>query len=187
MGFGLLVIGVALWWAAHLFKRLAPGRRAALGAKGRGLVSLALLASVVLMVLGYRAAPYVALWDTQPWMIHVNNLLVLVGLWMMSPAGTKGRLLARVRHPMLAGFRAWAAAHVLVNGELGALILFGGLFLWAIVTPAVINRAEPAWTPRAEGSLAKDAMFAVASVVLMAVIGYVHAWLGYWPFPGSAG
>ena len=52
----LLIIGVALWSAAHLFKRLAPARRAALGAPGQGYVAGALLVSVVLMVLGYRGA-----------------------------------------------------------------------------------------------------------------------------------
>ena len=43
----------------------------------------------------------------------------------------------------------------------------------------VINRAEPNWTPPAKGSIAKDGMFLVASLVLLAVIGWVHTWLGY--------
>lgn len=183
MGFVLLILGVALWWAAHLFKRVAPERRAAMGDAGRGVVAVAILLSIVLMVIGYRMTDYIHVWSPPAFMVHINNLLVLIAIWMMSPAGTKGRILHKVRHPMLGGFRAWAVAHLLVNGDLASIVLFGGLFLWGIVEMKAINRAEPNWTPGAPGTLAKDAMFLVASLVLMAVIGYIHGWLGYWPFP----
>jgi hypothetical protein len=88
-----------------------------------------------------------------------------------------------MRHPQLAGFRAWAFAHLLVNGDLASVILFGGLFLWALAEVVLINKAEPEWTPGAAGSYAKDGMFLVASLVLMAVIGYIHYWVGPWPYP----
>ncbi|MCE8544826.1 NnrU family protein [Ruegeria pomeroyi] len=183
MGFVLLILGVALWWAAHLFKRVRPAQRAAMGDRGKGKVALVLLGSVVLMVIGFRMTPYVHVWAPPAYLTHANNLLVLVAIWMMSPAGTKGKLLNKMRHPQLAGFRAWAAAHLLVNGDLASIILFGGLFLWGIVEVAAINAAEPEWTPGKPGTLGKDAMFLVASVVLMAVIGYIHGLVGPWPFP----
>lgn len=184
MGFVILIAGVALWWAAHLFKRLAPARRAALGARGKGAVALALLASIVLMVLGFRMADNVFVWAPPAWTLHLNNLAVLVAIWMMSPAGTRGAILTGLRHPMIAGFGLWAAAHLLVNGDLAAIVLFGGLLAWVPVQVAAINRAEPGWTPGPKGTLAGDAMFLAASAVLMGVIGWVHGWLGYWPFPG---
>ena len=180
----LLVIGILLWMGAHLFKRIMPDARAALGSKGQGLVALALVASIVLMVLGYRGAEFVNVWYPPSYMTHVNNLLVLIGIWAMSPAGTKGMLLSRVRHPMLMGFRLWALSHLLVNGDQASIVLFGGLLIWGVVEVVVINRAEPDWTPRTDGSLAKDGMFFVASLVLMAAIGYVHGLIGPSPFPG---
>ncbi len=183
MGFVLLILGVALWWAAHLFKRMAPERRAAMGDAGKGVVAVALVISIVLMVIGFRMAEVIPIWSPPAFMVHINNLLVLIAIWMMSPAGTKGRILNKVRHPMLGGFRAWAIAHLLVNGDLASIILFGGLFVWGIVAMVAINRAEPDWTPGEPGTLAKDGMFLVGSLVLMAVIGYIHGWLGYWPFP----
>lgn len=183
MGFAILILGIALWWGAHLFKRVAPARRAAMGDKGKGVVALAILASIVLMVIGYRMTDVINVWYPPSYLVHVNNLLMLLAIWMMSPAGTKGKLLHKMRHPQLAGFRAWAAAHLLVNGDLASIVLFGGLFLWGIVEVAVINKAEPDWTPGEEGTLSKDAMFLVASVVLLGVIGYIHGWLGPWPFP----
>ncbi len=154
-----------------------------MGNAGKGAVALALLISIVLMVIGFRATPYIAVWTPPSFMIHINNTLMVFALWLASPAGQKGRILNRVRHPMLAGVKLWAFAHLLVNGDLASIVLFGGLLAWAVVEVIVINRAEPEWTPPAPGTLAKDAMFFAISVVLLGVIGMIHGWLGYWPFP----
>lgn len=178
----LMILGVALWAAAHLFKRLAPGARASMGARGKGLVALVLLVSVVLMVIGFRGAPGIYVWGPPVWATHLNNLLILVAIFMMSPAPRKGRLLNNMRHPMLTGFGLWAIAHLLVNGDLASVLMFGGLLLWAVAEVIAINRAEPRWQPTETGTYAKDGIFLVASVLLMGVIGFIHSWLGYWPF-----
>jgi hypothetical protein len=86
---------------------------------------------------------------------------------------------------MLAGFGLWAFAHLLVNGDLTAIVTFGGLLAWALVEMRVINAAEPEWSPNPPGQIKFDAMFLAASVVALAVIGYIHAWLGVWPFGGG--
>ena len=183
MGFLILILGIVLWWAAHLFKRVRPEQRAAMGDKGRGPVTLAIVAGVVLMVIGYKLTPFIYVWAPPAFTIHLNNVLVLVAIWMMSPAGTKGKILSKVRHPMLMGFRTWAMAHLLVNGDLASMVLFGGLLLWGMVEVVVINKAEPEWSPRTDGSIAKDGMFFVASIVLLVIIGYVHGLVGPVPFP----
>lgn len=183
MGWLLLVAGVALWWAAHLFKRVAPECRAAMGDPGKAAVAVALVISIVLMVLGYRAVDYVPLWTPPTFMVHANNLLVLIAIFLMSPAAKRGRVLNGMRHPMLTGFAVWAFAHLLVNGDVASALLFGGLLAWAVADAKVISALEPGWTPPAPGSYAKDAMFLVASLVLMGVIGMIHGWLGPWPFP----
>ncbi|SNT34952.1 NnrU family protein [Tropicimonas sediminicola] len=183
MAWILLVLGVALWCGAHLLKRLAPDLRASLGdEKGRGIVAGGLLLSIVLMVVGYRMTAFVNVWYPPAFLTHLNNLLVLIAIFMMSPAPKKGRLLNGMRHPMLAGFSLWAVAHLLVNGDLASIVLFGGLLAWSLVAPVLINRAEPEWTPPAPGTLAKDGMFLAGSVVLLVVIGLIHSWLGYYPF-----
>jgi len=102
---------------------------------------------------------------------------------MFSPAPRRGRLLQGMRHPMLTGFSIWAIAHLLVNGDLASIILFGGLLIWAILAARIVNAAEPEWTPNTGGTYARDAMFLVGSVILLGVIGFVHNWLGVWPFP----
>lgn len=178
----LLILGVLLWAAAHFFKRAMPARRAAMGDKGKGIVALALLASIVLMVIGYRAADGAIFWGRSPAMTGINNLLMLAALYFVSPGPAKGAIFYRMRHPMLTGFALFAVAHLLVNGDMPSFVLFGGLLVWSLAEMVVINRAEPTWTPPPKGSIAKDAMFAAISLVLLFVIGQIHTWLGYNPF-----
>ena len=175
----LLILGVALWWAAHLFKRAAPGPRAAMGRKAKGGVAVALVVSILLMIFGYRMAEGAFFWGRHPATVGINNLMMLAALYFTSPGPKKGALFYRMRHPMLTGFLLWALAHLLVNGDVPSFVLFGGLGLWAIVEMVVINRAEPEWTPPQKGSIGKDAMFLAISVVLLFVIGFIHTWLGY--------
>ena len=182
MGFVLLILGVALWWAAHLFKRVMPERRAAMGDTGKVAVALALVMAIVLMILGYRMSDFIHVWARPDFMIHINNLLVLLGFYLMSPAGQKGRLLNRIRHPMLGGFKLWAFAHVLVNGNLASIVLFGGLLAWAVVEVITINKSEPDWTPGEPGTYGKDAMFLAGSIVLLGIVGYIHGLVGPSPF-----
>lgn len=184
MAWVLLLLGLVLWAGAHWFKRLAPARRAAMGSGGAGLVAGGIALSIVIMVIGYRGTETIFVWSPPGFLIHLNNLLILIAIFMMSPAGKRGRVLRGLRHPMATGFILWAIAHLLVNGDLASILLFGGLLIWTVVAIRIINRAQPAWQPRTDGTYAKDAMFLGASVVLMGIIGYIHFWLGYWPFPG---
>ncbi|WP_299610108.1 NnrU family protein [uncultured Tateyamaria sp.] len=180
----VLIAGVALWWGAHLFKRVAPERRAAMGDGGKGAVAIGIAVSIVLMVIGYRGADFVNVWFPPAFMIHINNLLMLIAIYLLSPAPKRGKLVSGMRHPMLTGFSLWAIAHLLVNGDLASIVLFGGLLVWAVMTARIINAAQPDWQRGPEGTLAKDAMFIVGSVVLLGIIGMIHNWLGVWPFPG---
>ena len=178
----LLILGLALWILAHFFKRALPAQRAAIGDRGKGAIALVLVLSVILMILGYRAWDGAFFWGRSPATTGINNLMMLAALYFTSPGPKKGALFYKMRHPMLTGFALWAAAHLLVNGDTPSFVLFGGLLVWALAEMVVINRAEPAWTPPPKGSIAKDAMFAAISLVLLGVIGAIHAWLGYPPF-----
>ncbi len=178
----LLILGVLLWAAAHFFKRAMPAPRAAMGNAGRGAVAVAVVVSIVLMTIGYRAAEGAFFWGRHPATTGINNLLMVAAFYFVTPGPKKGAIFYKMRHPMLTGFSLWAAAHLLVNGDVPSFILFGGLLVWALAEMVVINRTVPNWTPPAKGSIAKDAMFVVASLVLLAVVGAIHAWLGYNPF-----
>ena len=182
MGYPILILGVALWSVAHLFKRIAPERRAVLGDSGKGLVTLALLASILLMILGYRWADGDWLWSPPPFLRHVNNLLVLLGFYLFAASGMQTAITRVIRHPQLSGFKAWALAHLLVVPTAEGIILFGGLLAWAVVAVILINRAQPDWTRPAPAGAGKEAGAVAIALVASAIVGWIHGWLGVWPF-----
>lgn len=182
MSYLILIAGVALWAFAHSFKRLAPQKRASMGDPGKGLIALLLVVSIVLMVIGYRGAEVIDLWYPPTFLTHLNNLLMLIAVYLFAVSGMQTRLARVIRHPMLTGFKTWAFAHLLVNGDLASVILFGGLLAWAVVSMIMINRANREWARPAVAPIGKEIGAVIGAVVVLGAIGFVHNWLGYWPF-----
>lgn len=178
----LIVLGLALWWGTHLFKRLAPERRAVMGDAGKGLATVGILAGVVLMVIGYRGHEAPDLWYPPAFLTHVNNLLMLLAFYLYAASGMKTRITAVIRHPQLTAVKAWAVAHLLVNGDLASVILFGGLLGWAVVEVIVINRVEPRPAAPAPAALGKEVGALVGAVVVFGAVAWAHNWLGVWPY-----
>ena len=182
-----LILGLAIWVVAHIFKRVAPAARASMqaraGSASKGVFAGALLLSVVLMVIGYRAAEFVPVWQPPAWTVHLNDLLMLPAIALFGLGSSKSRLRGTLRHPQLSGFATWCVAHLLVNGDVASLVLWGVLLVWALAEIPLINAREPA-PPRFEGgSLKGDIRLGVITLVIYAVIAALHAWLGVWPFP----
>lgn len=180
----LLVAGLLLWSGAHLFKRVAPGARAKLGDPGKGLVALLLVVSVVLMVLGYRRAETGALWLPPEWTVHLNNLLMVVAFYLFAVSGPKGAKVwvgTKLRHPQLTAVILWAVAHLLANGEVKAVVLFGGMLAWAVASIAIINRQDGPWTPPPQAAAAKEVSTVVITAVVLTVVIGIHGWVGPWP------
>lgn len=183
----ILILGLVLWTAAHLFRRIAPGARARLGeGPGKMLVTVLSLAAIILMVIGYRRAGTEPVYVPLPGMGHLNNLLMLVALFLFGVSHSKGRTKAMLRHPMLLSVIVWAVAHLLVNGDLASIVLFGWLAVWAALSMLLINLREE-WRRPAPGPLRSDAIAVAVAVVLYGVIAGIHIWLGYNPFLGTYG
>ena len=183
----VLVFGLLLWVAGHLFKRILPGLRARLGEMpGKLIATILILAGVVLMAVGFRRAETVPVYAPLPGIGHLTDLLMLIAVFLYGVGHSKGRLRAYLRHPMLTGTIVWAVAHLLVNGDKASLILFGGIGVWAVVEIALIN-AQSRWTPPPKGGLRGDAINLAISLVIYGLIAGVHIWLGKNPFLGTYG
>ena len=179
----ILTAGVALWAYSHLMKRVTPGFRAGLGdGTGRLVATVLTLAALALMIYGYRSADVVQLWQPSAFLRHINNLLMLIAVILLNMGFSRGVLRAKMRHPMLGAVKVWALAHLLVNGDLASVILFGGLLAWAVVDMILINRMEPPWQRPRAGPVVNDVIYLALSLLLFGVIGYIHIWLGYNPF-----
>ena len=177
-----LVIGVLLWSYSHLMKRITPGFRASLGdGPGKGVVSVLTFLALAAMIYGYKQADPVILWDPPLFLRHVNNLLMLIAVVLVNLGYSRGVLRTRMRHPMLTSVKVWALAHLLVNGDLASVVLFGGLMAWAVVDVILINRMQPDWVRPAPGPVRNDVIYLAASVLVFVVIVAIHTWLGYPP------
>ncbi|MCG6884475.1 MAG: NnrU family protein [Silicimonas sp.] len=182
----LLLLGLLLWCGAHLAKRIAPGFRAGLtermGDGSKGIFAIAILLSVVLMTLGYQNYTGAFYWGRSAALVGINNLLMLLAVYLFASSGLKTRITGIIRHPQLTGFKAWALAHLLVNGDTASFILFGGLLAWAILEVILLNRQTERPAPPESYPAANEIKAVVGTVVVFAVISGVHIWLGYNPF-----
>ncbi len=177
----ILILGIALWAGFHGLKRLAPEQRKNLGNYGQAIVAMGILAGLVLMILGYRMAGSIEIWSPPYFMVHLNNLLMVLAVSLLAMSFTRGRMRARMRHPMLTAVKTWAIAHLLVNGDLASIVLFGSMFGWAMWSVIIINRAESWNRPEAVDS-GRDWMYLGLLVGLFAVMAVAHLLLGVAPF-----
>ncbi len=179
----LLILGIGLWYVSHLMKRLAPGLRAGLGdGPGKPIIAVLSVLALYLMIAGFRAADTVVLWSPPAFLTHLNNLLMLMAVFLVNLGFSRGVLRTKIRHPMLNAVKTWAIAHLLVNGDLASVVLFGSMFVWALADMILINRQEPAWNRPAPGPARNDLIYGVVALGVYGVVGWVHTWLGYWPF-----
>ena len=181
----LLILGMILWVGAHYFKRLMPDQRAALGNKGKGVIAVAIVASLVLIIIGYRGAAFINIWYPPSFMTHINNLLMVLAFWVYGSSAAKGAKAwpaYKTRHPQLMAVKIWAVAHLLVNGDLASIILFGGMLAWAVGSVILINKAEPNWTPPPAAGMKTYIRLAIITLVMLVVVIGIHTMLGVSPF-----
>lgn len=182
----LLILGLALWVGAHVFKRLAPEKRAAMtdrmGEGSKGVFAVLILLSVVLMVIGYKNADGPFWWGRNAALVGINNLLMLFSVYLFAASGAKTRITKVIKNPQLTGFKVWCLAHLLVNGDLSSFVLFGGLLAWAVWEVILLKRAGVVPEPKEDYPMNKEISALVATVVVFAAIAGVHIWLGYNPF-----
>jgi uncharacterized membrane protein len=180
----ILTLGVVLWAYSHLMKRVTPNLRASLGeAKGKGVVALLTFVALGLMIWGYRGtgAETIQLWNPPAFLNHINNLLMLIAVFLVNLGYVPGLLRSKMRHPMLGAVKAWALAHLLVNGDLASVILFGGILAWAVFDMIKINKMQ-VWARPAAGPVIYDIGYGIASIGIFGAIAWLHTYLGYWPF-----
>jgi uncharacterized membrane protein len=186
-----LLAGLAIFLGVHSIAIFAPRWREQLIARigvpsWKMRYSLVSIAGFVLIVMGYGAARLdpVVLYQPPFWLRHVAMLVMLPVFPLLLAAYLPGRIKAAVKHPMLAAVKAWALAHLLVNGMLADVLLFGGFLAWAVLDRISAGK-RPAVAQAAPGPLRNDVIAVVGGLVLYAVfVVWAHAWLfGVRPMP----
>ena len=179
----LFIIGLVLFLGTHSISIVAPGlRRQAIARFGeggfKGLYSILSIVGFVILIWGYgvaRAATPVVY--TPPTALkHFALLLMLPVFPLLLAAYLPGRIKAAVKHPMLTAIKTWGLAHLLSNGTLADILLFGGFLAWAVVDRISIKRRAVA--APAAGPITNDIIAIVVGLGLyVAFIFGLHQWL----------
>jgi uncharacterized membrane protein len=189
----VLIIGLVIFLGVHSLRIVADDWRAAQLArigeqKWKGWYSLASALGLVLIVWGYgmtRASPIVV-WDPPAWTRHATALLTLFAFLLIAAAYVPGnRIKAALGHPMVAGVKLWAFAHLLSNGRLGDVLLFGTFLVWAALDfVSARKRDRAAGTRYPAGTTAGDVKTIIGGVIVYVLFAFfLHKWLiGVAPF-----
>ena len=185
-----LIFGVLLWSAVHSIPSAARPLRGRLiervGAQPyQGLFALSIVASIVLMVVGWRATPPVPVYIPPSWGRTLASPLTFVAFILFVASAVTCNLKRFLRHPQLTGVATWAGAHLLANGESRSLVLFGALGLWSIVAMLLINRRDGAWQKPEALPWVEEVKPLAGGTLAWLVLLALHSWLfGVSPFPG---
>ena len=178
-----LLIGLALFFGVHSVAIVSPAGRARmihrLGERAwKALYALVSLCGFALMVYGFAMARHspVILYIPPAWLRHVALILMLPVFPLILAAYLPGRIKAAAKHPLLAAVKFWALAHLLANGSLADVLLFGGFLAWAVFDRISLKRRSAAQVVRpARPGPWNDLIAVVLGLALYALfIGWAH-------------
>ena len=179
MGFIVLILGLAVFFATHVFVTFRGARAKAIARLGTGRYRLIFgafaIAGLALVVWGYgyyRAHEWVQVWTPPAFMRHVTIGLMLLAAIFFTAAFIPSRLTARLRHPVLASVKTWAFAHLLSNGDLGAIILFASFLAWGVYARIAAKRRGDLGVKTAPAGWFNDILVVLIGIVIFLAIGY---------------
>ena len=181
----LFLVGLVLFLGIHSVAIVAPAWRDAQAARNpgawKGIYSVISIAGFALLIYGYglaRQSP-VVVWTPPTAMRHIALLLMVPVFPLLLAAYLPGRIKAAAKHPMLLAVKFWALAHLLSNGMLADLILFGAFLAWAVLDRiAVGRRAVPRAIPGAPASALNDVIALGGGLALyLLFVLWAHRWL----------
>jgi uncharacterized membrane protein len=180
MGLSLMILGLAVFVGGHAFATFRPERAAAVARVGewpyKGLFSLFALIGIVLISIGfgqYRAAGLIELWHPPSWTRHLTVALMWPATICLVAAYSRGDIQRLLKHPFLVGVKLWALAHLISNGDLGGIILFGSILAWAVFDRITLKRrSDPGMPAIPSGGRRNDVIAVVVGTLLYLALGF---------------
>ena len=182
----LFIVGLVIFLGIHSVAIVSPGwREAQIAQRGerawKGLYSVVSIVGFALLIYGYGLARHspVVLYTPPTMLRHIALLLMIPVFPLLLAAYLPGRIQTAAKHPMLLAVKIWATAHLLANGTLVDVLLFGAFLVWAALDRiAAKRRAQPRAVPGARPSSLNDLKAIAGGLVLYAVfLVWGHAWL----------
>jgi uncharacterized membrane protein len=180
LGLAVMILGLVLFLGVHTLTTQRALRARVVGAMGEGsykivyaAVALAGLALIVWGFAQYRAAGLWPVWTPPKAFKHIAVALMLPAVILVAASYIRGRIYTALKHPMLSGVKLWAAAHLLANGDLGAIILFGSILGWAVFDRISLkHRADAGAPPISVGGPGNDLIAVAVGVVAYLALAF---------------
>lgn len=180
MGLVVMILGLVLFLGIHLFITRRDARADLIARIGEGgykiAFSLVSTVGLVLIVWGYatyRATGWIDVWYPPVAMKHITIALMLPAVIMIAASYIRGRIYTTLKHPMLAGIKLWALAHLLANGDLGSILLFGSFLAWAVFDRISLKRRPDSGAPPIPvGGVGNDAIAVGVGVVAYLALAF---------------
>jgi uncharacterized membrane protein len=181
MGLGILILGLVLFIGGHVFATCRAQRETVIARIGlwpyKGLFSLVAIAGIVLIGVGfgeYRTAGWIDVWYPPRWTYYIAQLLMWPASILVVAAYIRGDIWRTLKHPMLVGVKTWAVAHLIANGDLGSILLFGSILAWAVFDRITLKRrSDPGAPPIPAGGRRNDMIALAVGTVLYLLLGFV--------------
>lgn len=181
----VLLLGLLIFFTLHSVSIVnEPWRNRMVAKLGEerwmGLYSLAAIVGFLLIIWGYGLARYdpVVLYSPPAWMRHISMLLLIPVFPLLLATYFPGRIKAATKHPMLLATKLWAFAHLLANGMLADVVLFGAFLAWAVVDRISMKRRTERAIPGLPPAKMNDVIAVVAGLALyVAFVLWLHKWL----------
>jgi uncharacterized membrane protein len=182
----ILIIGIIVFLATHTFTTFRGARERLIERVGpgafKGIYSVVALAGFAMICWGfsrYRAEGMIPLWTPPAWGSDLAIVLMWFAFVSLACSNPKapGRIRGWLRHPMLAGVKIWALAHLLANGDLGGLLLFGSFLAWAVYDRIAVKRRGDIGAPRIGSFTKADGIALGAGTVAYVAMIFLHPWL----------
>lgn len=178
----LLFCGLLLWSVVHLFPAVAPYKRKKMMTRlgvplYKGGFALLVIASIVLMVSGWRSTSPEYLYTVPVWVRYITMLLVYITFVLFVAAQVKTNIKRVLRHPQLTGLVFWSVGHLLVNGDSRSLLLFLGLLVWAKLQIIMTNKRDGERVRPEPVPVINDALTLAGGTVAFAVFLFAHPYI----------
>ena len=154
MGLLVLILGLILFLGVHTLTTQRKLRAQLIAVTGEGgykigytLASFAGLALIIWGFALYRATGWINVWNPPTALKHITVALMLPAVILVIASYIRGRIYTTLKHPMLTGVKLWAAAHLLANGDLGSIVLFGSFLAWAVFDRISLKHRSDAGAP----------------------------------------
>ncbi len=180
MGFLVLIAGLLVFLGTHVFVSMRGARAAAMARLGivgyRIAFSLVSIAGLVLIVWGYglyRAHEWIDVWMPPAFTRHIAVTLMLFSVIFMTAVFFQSHIKAKLKYPMLASVKTWALAHLIANGDLGSILMFGTFLGWAVFARISAKRRTDEVAAVAPSGYTNDGIVVVLGIVIFLALGYV--------------